>query len=339
MITARAVRIRGAGGVEALSIDDLEVRAPGPHEVLVEVAAAGLNRADLLQRRGFYPAPPGVIPDVPGLEFAGTVAALGAGVSAVQAGDRVMGIAGGGAMATHLVVHERELVPVPANLSLEQAAAVPEVFFTAYDALFAQGGLGLGETVLVHAVASGVGTAALQLARAAGARVIGTTRSQDKRDRLRDLGLVDAQGQAAQTASVLTDAQGRFGAQVRAHAGERGVDLIIDTVGAAYLEENIQCLATRGRLVIVGLLGGAIGSVPLALLLSKRITVTGTVLRSRPLEEKAALARRVAAHVVPLLAAGTLRPVIDQVLPMHEVAAAHARMEANQTVGKLVLRW
>lgn len=335
MITARAVRIRGAGGVELLSIDDLEVRDPGPHEVLVEVAAAGLNRADVLQRRGFYPAPPGVPADVPGLEYAGTVAALGPGVSAARPGDRVMGIAGGGAMATHMVVHERELVPVPANLTLEQAAAVPEVFFTAYDALFGQAGLGLGETVLLHAVASGVGTAALQLARAAGARVIGTSRSQDKLDRLRALGLDGADA----VAGVLVDAQGRFATQVRAHAGERGVDVILDTVGAAYLEENIQCLASRGRLVIVGLLGGASGTVPLAMLLSKRVTVTGTVLRSRPLEEKAALARRVTAHVVPLLAAGTLRPVIDEVLPMREVAAAHARMEANQTVGKLVLRW
>lgn len=335
MITARAVRIRGAGGAEVLHIDDLEVRAPGPHEVLVEVAAAGLNRADLLQRRGLYPAPPGVVPDVPGLEYAGTVAALGPGVRSVEVGDRVMGIAGGGAMATHLLAHARELVPVPAGLSLDQAAAVPEAFFTAYDALFEQAGLALGEVVLVHAAASGVGTAALQLARAAGARVIGTSRSPDKLERLRELGLAEG---------VLVE-QGRFQQRVAerlredAGAGRAGVQVVLDMVGAAYLEENLRCLATRGRLVMIGLLGGASGSVPLGLLLGKRITLTGTVLRSRPLEEKAALARRVAERVVPLLASGVLAPVVDQVLPMAEVAAAHERMERNQTFGKIVLRW
>lgn len=329
MTTARAVKIRGAGGVDVLFIDALEVRDPGPHEVLVEVAAAGLNRADVLQRRGFYPAPAGVVPDVPGLEYAGTVAAVGPGVRAARVGDRVMGIVAGGAMATHLVTHERELVPVPAGMPLERAAAVPEAFFTAYDALFAQGRLALGEWVLIHAVASGVGTAALHLARAAGARVIGTSRTQDKLERLRGLGLENG---------VLVGAEG-FHERVDELTGGAGASVILDGVGAAYLEQNLRCLASRGRLVIIGLLGGVSGTVPLRMLLDRRAQIIGTVLRSRPLEEKAALARRVAAHVVPLLADGTIEPVIDAVLPMEEVGAAHARMESNQSFGKIVLRW
>lgn len=321
--------MRGAGGTEVLSIAAHEVREPGADEVLVEVAAAGLNRADVLQRRGLYPAPPGVPADVPGLEFAGTVAAVGPGVSDHVVGDRVMGIVGGGAMATHLVVHHRELIPVPASLSLEVAAAIPEVFLTAFDALFVQAGLGLGETVLIHAVGSGVGTAAVQLARAAGARPLGSSRTQDKLDRAGPLGLA--------AGIVVSDKQ--FAQRVLQLCGGRGADVILDTVGAAYLEENVRALAPRGRMVVIGLLGGVAGQLPLGLLLARRATVTGSVLRSRPLEEKAALAQRFAAQVVPLFAAGHLAPVVDTVMPMTEVAAAHERMERNETFGKIVLAW
>jgi len=329
MPAARAVKIRGAGGVEVLHIEDIEVREPGPHEVLVEVAAAGLNRADTLQRRGMYPAPPGAPPDVPGLEYAGTVVALGPGVTSTKTGNRVMGIVSGGGMATRVVVHEREIVPVPERLTLEQAAAVPEVFFTAYDALFTQGKLALGETVLVHAVGSGVGTAALQLAHTAGARVIGTSRTQDKLDRCRELGLVHG---------VLAEGA-RFHQAVHEHTGGAGVDLVLDVVGAAYLEENVRALAVRGRMVMLGLMGGMAGSLPLGLMLNKRLTVTGSVLRARPLEEKAALAQEFAARVVPLFVRGQLAPVVGEVLPMSEIAAAHERMEKNETFGKTVLRW
>lgn len=329
MPTARAVKIRGAGGVDVLYIADFEVREPGPYEVLVEVAAAGLNRADTLQRRGMYPAPAGAPPDVPGLEYAGTVAAAGPNVTATRIGARVMGIVGGGGMATHLVVHERELVHVPRGMELEQAAAVPEVFFTAYDALFTQGRLALGETVLVHAIGSGVGTAALQLARTAGARVIGTSRTQDKLDRCRELGLEDG---------VLAEG-GRFSAAVLERTGGAGAQLVIDVVGAAYLEENARALATRGRMVVLGLMGGIAGPLPLGLLLNKRLTVMGSVLRARPLEEKAALAQEFAARVVPLFEQGRLQPVVSEVLPMSEIAAAHERMEKNETFGKIVLRW
>jgi putative PIG3 family NAD(P)H quinone oxidoreductase len=329
MPAARAVKIRGAGGVEVLHIEDIEVREPGPHEVLVEVAAAGLNRADTLQRRGMYPAPPGAPPDIPGLEYAGTVAALGPGVTSTKTGQRVMGIVSGGGMATRVVVHEREIVPVPEGLTLEQAAAVPEVFFTAYDALFLQGKLALGETVLVHAVGSGVGTAALQLAHTAGARVIGTSRTQDKLDRCRELGLVHG---------VLVEGA-RFHQAVHEHTGGAGVALVLDVVGAAYLEENVRAMALRGRMVMLGLMGGMAGSLSLGLMLNKRLTVTGSVLRARPLEEKAALAQEFAARVVPLFARGQLAPVVGEVLPMSEIAAAHERMEKNETFGKIVLRW
>jgi putative PIG3 family NAD(P)H quinone oxidoreductase len=329
MPTARAVRIREPGDVDVLQIGEIAIREPGPGEILVEVAAAGLNRADLLQRRGLYPAPPGAPTDVPGLEYAGIAAALGEGVTAFAPGDRVMGIVGGGAMATLTVVHEREVLRIPENLSYAQAAAIPEVFLTAYDALFRQAGLRIGEVVLLHAVASGVGTAALQLARIAGARPIGTSRSQDKLDRCAELGLC---------AAIRVEG-GRFASEVAKITGGRLADVILDCVGAAYLTENVRALAPLGRLVVIGLLGGATGEMPLGLLVSKRVRLMGSVLRSRPLEEKAALAQSFAHEVLPLFADGRLKPVIDAVLGMEEVRDAHRRMERNENIGKIVLSW
>jgi len=325
-IEARCVRIRESGGPEVLGLDTTEVRDPGPGEVRVAVAAAGLNRADTLQRRGFYPAPEGFPDDIPGLELAGTVESLGAGVTEFTVGDPVMAIIGGGGMATHAVVHSRELMPVPSGLSLEEAAAIPEVFLTAFDALFAQGELRMGETVVLHAVASGVGTAALQLANNAGARVVGTSRSPAKLERCAELGL----------AHPIDSSDGAFADSVQALGG---ADLIIDTIGAKYLSENLKALALRGRIVVLGLMGGIKGEMPLGLLLRKRARITGSTLRARPLEAKAALAQRVIREVLPHFAEGRLRPVIDAVLPMSEVAEAHARMERNETFGKLVLRW
>lgn len=327
MPTARAVFIRAPGDADVLELGSLEVRDPGPHEVLVAVAAAGLNRADVLQRKGFYPAPPGVPKDVPGLELAGTVAAIGEGVTSVKVGDRVMAIAGGGAMSSLVVAHERELIPVPAGMSLTDAAAIPEAFLTAWDALSDQAQLGAGEVVLLHAVASGVGTAAIQLARIAGAISIGTSRSPGKLDRCVDLGLdhaVHAEG-------------GRFAGRVFELTHGRGADVILDTVGAAYLEENVRAVAAKGRIVTIGLLGGAAATLPLAPLLAKRASIRGTVLRSRPLEEKASLARTFATRALPLFATGKLRPIVDAVLPIADVREAHRRMEANETFGKLVL--
>jgi NADPH2:quinone reductase len=325
-IEARCVRIREPGGPEVLELGTTEVRDPGPGEVRVAVAAAGLNRADTLQRRGFYPAPKGFPDDVPGLELAGRVEALGDGVQGFAVGDPVMAIIGGGGMATHAVVHSRELLPVPGELSLEQAAAIPEVFLTAFDALFAQGNLRMGETVLLHAVASGVGTAALQLAQTAGARVVGTSRSAAKLERCAELGLVHA----------IDTADGSFAEKAQELGGAH---LIVDTIGAKYLSENLKALALRGRIVVLGLMGGVKGEMPLGLLLKKRAQLVGSTLRARPLEEKAALAQRFIGEVLPLFFEGRLKPVIDDVLPMSEVGEAHARMERNETFGKLVLRW
>lgn len=328
-MNGRAVRIREPGGVDVLDIEEIEVRAPGPGEVLVRVHAAGLNRADILQRRGFYPAPSGAPADVPGLEFAGKVQALGDEVRDFRVGDHVMGIVGGGAMAQHLVVHEREAIPVPDHLSLEEAAAIPEAFLTAFDALFVQAGLRMGETVVIHSVGSGIGTAALQLANLAGCRVIGTSRSREKLERCAELGL--GQGVAVEEA--------QFAEELLTRTGGRGADVILDGIGAAYLTENLRTLAPLGRLVLLGLLGGSTGEIPLHLLLSKRARVIGTVLRSRPLEQKAALAQRFTREVLPAFAAGRLRPVIDSVLPMERVREAHTRMEGNATFGKIVLSW
>jgi NADPH2:quinone reductase len=313
-----------------LDVVDVERSSPGAGEVLVEVAAAGLNRADCLQRRGLYPAPPGSPAEIPGLEFAGVVAGLGAGARHFAVGDRVMGICGGGAMATHIATHERTLVPVPASLDLERAAAVPEVFMTAYDALFLQAGLAMGDDVLLHAVGSGVGTAAVQLVARAGARAIGSSRDPGKLDRCTALGMADG---------ILIDGSVTFADRVRELTAGRGAAIILDTIGAAYLEENVRALASGGRLVVVGLLGGASAPLPLGLLLGRRARVFGTVLRSRPLEEKAALAQAFTNHVLPLLADGRLVPVVDAVMPMDEIREAHRRMEQNQTFGKIVLRW
>jgi len=329
MVQARAVIIDGKGEVDVLRIGQLEVREPGAGELLVEVVAAGLNRADTLQRRGRYPAPPGAPANVPGLEYAGKVARIGAGVSDFAVGDHVMGIVGGGGMATHVVVHAREALRVPAGMSLTDAAAIPEVFLTAYDALFSQAQVGMGCDVLIHAVGSGVGTAALQLALACGARPIGTSRSADKLERCKALGLRDA--------LVVSDK--KFALDVAARTGGRGADVILDTVGAAYLAENVNAIAPLGTIVLIGLMGGASAELALGLLLAKRAHVVGTTLRSRPLEEKAALAQAFAHAALPLFERGVLKPVVDSVLPMDDIRTAHERMENNDSFGKIVLAW
>lgn len=333
MIASRVVRIREPGDASVLELVERATRAPGVGEVRIAVRACGLNRADLLQRRGVYPAPPGVVADVPGLEHAGVVEAVGDGVTEWKVGDRVMGIVGGGAMASHLVVHARELVRIPEGTSFTDAAAIPEVFMTAWDALFVQAALRPGMTVLVHAAASGIGTAVSQIGPLAGARVLGTSRSAAKLERCEQLGLL-AHG------IVVAPTQGSapsFAPQVLARTGERGADVIIDTVGAAYLEENLRALAPRGVMVCLGLLAGATGTLPMGLLLAKRAHVVGSVLRSRPLEEKIALAQRFAREALPWIASGALRPIVDRVLPIEEIAAAHRAMEADENVGKIVL--
>jgi putative PIG3 family NAD(P)H quinone oxidoreductase len=325
----RAIRIVEAGGPEVLQMGEIPRPEPGPAEVLVRVCAAGVNRAEILQRRGHYPAPPGWPADVPGLEFAGQVEAVGERVTERAVGDRVMGLVGGGGYAEYVVVHEREAIPVPELLSWEEAAAVPEVFVTAHDALFTRGRLSLGESVLIHAVGSGVGTAALQLALTAGAKTLGTSRTEWKLDRARELGLdLAIQAGAEDFADAVLDA-----------TGGRGADLILDLVGGGYLPRNLASLATLGRIVIVGLTAGAFAEIDLGVILRKRITMVGTSLRSRPLEEKIAAVQAFARHALPLFAEGRIRPVMDRSFAIEDAPDAHRRMEADQNFGKIVLVW
>jgi len=328
MPKAKAIRIREPGGPEVLELGEIELPNPEPSQVMVEVAAAGLNRADCLQRRGFYPAPPGVPADVPGLEFAGVVESVGDAISAWKPGDRVMGIVGGGSMATRVVTEAAELMPVPKGLSLEEAAAVPEVFLTAYDAIVLQGGLRAGQTVLLHAVASGVGTAAIQIASALGATTVGTSRTAHKLPRCTELGLTHA---------VLVE-EGQFADTVLAAVPE-GANVVLDTIGAAYLSQNVKVLAKKGRIIVIGLMGGVKGELPLGALLAKRASIQGSVLRSRSAAEKAELTKSFTEEMLGRFATGELKPIIDEVLPMTNVQAAHTRMDANETFGKLVLSW
>jgi NADPH2:quinone reductase len=326
----RAVSIDAPGGVEALSVR--EVARPGPpraNRVLVRVCAAGLNRADILQRMGRYPAPPGYPQQIPGLEFAGSVEQVGEEVRACHVGQRVFGITAGGAQSEFVVVPEDVLVEIPDNLDWAEAAAVPEVFITAHDALFTQAALGMGERVLVHAAGSGVGTAAVQLARAAGALAYGTSRTAEKLERARPFGLDEG-------VAVGNDAS-HFARAVRGWTNDAGVNVVLDLVGGSYLAANLDALAPRGRLIFVGTTGGASAELNLGVVMSKRLRLIGTMLRARSAEEKARATRRFAAHVRPLLASGKVRPVVDRVFPLEEVRAAHERMESNESFGKIVL--
>ena len=324
----RALTITGIGGPEVLAVRESPEPIHGPDEVLVRVRAAALNRADLLQRRGLYPAPPGAPPDVPGLEFAGEVVASGPLVTTLRTGDRVMGIVPGGGQAERLRLHERLCLRIPPGMSFEQAAAVPEAFLTAYDALFLRGGLRPGEAVVLHAAGSGVGTAALAIAHVSGARAIALSRSPAKRRRLEGLG----------AHRVLDPSDPHLVATVRMALGGDGVSLIVDVLGASAWALNVELLATRGRLVLVGTMGGSKVEVDLGVLMRKRITVVGTVLRSRPLEEKIALVQAFSVTMLPLLASGRLVPTVDRVVDLEDAPAAHAAMERNENFGKIVLR-
>jgi NADPH2:quinone reductase len=325
----KAVIITKPGGPEVLQLEERPKPEPGIGQIRVRVRTSALNRADLMQREGNYPVPPGVPADISGMEYAGEVDALGDATTLWKVGDRVMGLVGGGGHAEYLCIHEREAIPVPGSLSWEDAGAIPEAFLTGYDALFNRLGVKLGETVLIHAVGSGVGTATLQLARAAGATVVGTARSAAKLERAKALGLnVGIDASAGDWAEALEQAIGRE----RVHA-------VVDLVGGKYLEGNLRALALRGRIVVVGLTSGSTAQFNMGLLLRKRLTIVGTVLRARPLEEKIALARDFAAHAIPLFEAGRLKPVVDRVVSFADVRSAHELMESNETFGKIVLRW
>ena len=322
----RAVVLTQFGGPDVLQLADIPAPIPGPEEVLVQVRATALNRADLLQRRGFYPNPFPDAYDVPGMEFSGTVARVGERVRAWKAGDAVMGIVSGGAYGEQLVVHERQAMRVPSGIALADAAAIPEVFITAWDAIVVQGGLTSGRWVLVHAAASGVGTAAVQIAKAIGARVVATC-SAGKVAAVRALG-----------ADVVVDyAAVDFVQAVRDATGGRGVDVICDVVGGDYLDRNVAAIAVKGRIVQVGVMAGGAVAFNVGALLPKRASVTGTVLRARPLEEKIAISQRFATEVLPLFESGALRVVIDSRYRLDDIAAAHAYMETNANVGKILI--
>lgn len=303
--------------------------APSGTAVLVRVRAAGLNRADLLQAKGLYPPPPGFSPNIPGLEFAGEVAAVGSGVTGWQPGDRVFGITAGEAQAEYVSIDERHLAPIPDRLSFNEAAAVPEAFITAFDAVVTQAGLARGETLLIHAVGSGVGLAALQIGHVVGARVIGTSRTAAKLDACREFGL-DA---------GLVTAEPVFADAVIEATGGRGADVILDLVGGAYFPENLRSLAPKGRVMLVGLTAGRKAEVDLGMILQKRATVRGTVLRGRSFDEKCEVTRRFRDDVVPLVADGTLRPVIDRVFAAADVLAAYDHLASNESFGKVVLEF
>jgi putative PIG3 family NAD(P)H quinone oxidoreductase len=327
MSTMRAVVIREPGGPEVLEIQERPVPDPAFGHVRVKVRYAGVNRADLLQRMGRYPAPPGAPADIPGLEYMGEIDTLGPGCTRFREGDRVFGITAGGAYAEYLCVHEREAVAVPSSIESVVAGAVPEAFVTAYDALFVRGRLSPGERVLIHAVGSGVGTAGLAIAKAIGCSVVGTSRTASKIDALTPRGL-DA---------GVHSPDGKFADAVLSATGRAGVDVVLDLVGGAYVDETLKACAQGARIVLVGLTGGARGDLDLAAILRRRVTIVGTVLRARPIEEKILAAQILERNIVPWLVAGRVAPTVDRVLPLDKVADAHALVASDTTLGKVLL--
>ena len=309
----RAVTIRE----KELSVEEHPDPVPGGGEVLVRVRAAGINGADMMQRRGLYPAPPGSPAEIPGLELAGEVAALGGQAQRFSVGDRVMAIVGGGGQAELALVHERVLMPVPDGLGWPQAGALPEVFTTAHDALFTQAGLRAGERLCVHGAAGGVGTAAVQLGVTAGALVTATVRSEAHREAVAALG-----------ATVIDPADTAAGGPY---------DVVLELVGATNLEVNLKALATGGRIAVIGTGSGAVGEINLGVLMAKRASIRGSTLRARPLEGKATAARLMEAHVLPLFGLGRMSVPIEKTFPLEDAAAAYERFEAGSKLGKIVL--
>jgi putative PIG3 family NAD(P)H quinone oxidoreductase len=323
----KAVLIDRPGDETVLRVGETEAPKPGPGEIRIRVAATAVNRADLMQRQGLYPPPPGASP-ILGLECAGEVAELGAGVERWKVGERVMALLAGGGYAEQAVVDAGSVMRVPEALSLEEAAAVPEVFLTAYLNLFELGGLAAGGTALVHGGGSGVGTAAIQLARTAGARVFVTAGSPEKCARCVALG-----------ADLAVDYRREsFEERVREATDGRGVDVVLDSIGAAYLTGNLASLAVGGRLVLIGLMGGAKAEVGLGPLLVRRLSVIGSTLRTRPAAEKASIVAGFERRFGADLAAGRIRPIVDRVLALESVAEAHRVVKASEHFGKIVLR-
>jgi putative PIG3 family NAD(P)H quinone oxidoreductase len=317
-----------------LEVADRPVPEPGPDEAVVRVHGAGLNRADLLQRAGRYPAPPGWPADVPGMEFAGEIAAVGANVTTRSVGDRVFGLTGGGAQAEYVAVPAVHCAIVPPNLDLGAMGGVPETFITVHDAVVTQARLTPGEWLLVHAVGSGIGTTALQLAKAMGAQVVGTARSSDKLERCRALGL-DAGLEPTRTADGALDVDALAWAIVEATGG--GADVTLDTVGGDYVVADVNAAASKGRIVCIGTIAGGRVTLPIMSILGKRLTIIGTVLRGRDVAEKAEATDAFVRDVVPLLADGRLAPIIEATLPLDRAEEAYNLLESDATFGKVIL--
>lgn len=325
----KAVYIKEFGAAENLEIREVENPSkPQNKQVLVRVKASAINRADILQRKGFYPAPQGVSTKIPGLEFAGEVTEIGENVGEFKIGDRVFGITSGEAQAEFLLTEESLLARVPDQLSFTDAAAIPEAFITAHDAVFTQGNLLGGETLLIHAVGSGVGLAALQLAKAKGVKVFGTSRTSDKLERCKAFGLDEA---------INTKEIENFAEFIKEKNDGKGVDVILDLVGASVFEMNLESLALKGRLILVGLVGGRTSEFNLGLALTKRLQITGTVLRSRSTDEKADATKNFIADVLPLLESGKVKPNIDKIFSFEEIRKAHEYVESDESFGKVVI--
>ena len=327
----KAVVFGGKGGPEMARIQEIPEPIAQRGEVLVRVRAAALNRADLLQRRGLYPPPPGYREDVPGLEFAGEVAALGEGVTGWKVGDRVMAIASGEAQAELVLADPYMLMRIPDGMSFPLAACLPEAGITAHDAMVTLGGMRSGWTVLLHAIGSGVATLGLQIAKAMGGTVIGTARTADKIEKARGLGLDHG--------ILLGKEDPKFADEVKKATGRRGAPVILDFIGAPYMAENLACLAPGGRIVMIGTMGGPKATVDLGLLMRARGAIVGTVLRPRPLEEKIAATTAFGRDVLPLVVRGLVKPVVDCVLPAARAREAHEKMEQNDSFGKIVLEF
>jgi NADPH:quinone reductase len=320
------IAIRAPGGPEMLVPEQRPVPQPDPGEVLVKVMAAGVNRPDVMQRKGLYPPPKGAT-DIPGLEIAGEVVALGPGVTRWKPGDKVMALVVGGGYAEYCPAYESHCLPVPANLPITEAAAVPETFFTVWYNTFERGGLKSGETLLVHGGSSGIGTAAIQLAKALGAKVITTAGSAEKCEACRKLG-------AELAINYKTD---DFVAATKAATDGKGVDVILDMVGGDYIERNYEAAAVEGRVVQIAFQGSPKATVDFLRIMLKRLTHTGSTLRARSVADKGAIARAVETNVLPLIASGRVRPVMDSTFALQKAADAHARMETSAHIGKIVL--
>ena len=324
----RAVVLEAGGEAGTLALKDVPKPIPGPGEILARVATSGVNRADLLQRRGKHPAPEGSPKDILGMEFSGVVEALGPDTSRWGVGDRVMGLLGGGGYAEYVTVHGSNVVPVPDGISEQDAGAIPEVFMTAFDAAVLQMELSAGEVMLIHAVGSGVGTAALQIGRALGAITIGTSRNAQKLEAASGLGLNQA---------ILAEPD--WPDQILEITRGRGADVILDLVGGPYMEGNQRVIARQGRHIVVGVPGGASTQIDLRAMMLRRVTLRGTVLRARPVEEKALLTKAFEDRLLSFFSFGEMKPVIHRVFAPEDAAEAHEVMAANENFGKLLLRW